>query len=210
MKFGLENGGKNTGIEYRVNLFIISEMCKRIAKNTKVNEFFSCRGSGIHMSYTRLRNILNGMPFEFTSELAMEIEELFGLDKRYFRLDDKDCINIKGIEKGDWEKYFKNGSGHAGNPIENKIMDKLNYISKEWEKMDKLDIDSGLRNICFYFKYGKKNENDTLRIKNMLELLDLTRWNNMDTEDLKKVSAQMDKHSEYIKAYLLCKEINEK
>ena len=181
----------------------------------------------VGISRPRFTRIFSGENFEMAETQSRDISKLFNISADYFKKNGK-LIEIHGIDRDDWKCYFN--SEFRGSVIMDELdeqttpkeeiekwkKEKMARALKVDEKLQELvetnfvanhyDAKTALYRIHYFFKNGVAfTEVSTLnKFLKYLQLLKISDWKALKSnpEEMKKYLDMLEKHYEYINAYL--------
>lgn len=219
---------KENGFNTRVNLFIIRYLYYHMKKaSIFMKEGTKKRQASVDLKeYTlisrqRFARIFQGSNFEITALESKTIAERFNISKEYFKKD-SELIPIYGITQDDWKCYFYESYGKGASVSLHKpsnetnagmenVKDYLKKIIKKKYIIEHYDTSSPVYRIYYFFENGVtyRDTNTLDKLLENLELLKISAWKELatDPDKMKKYFNLLEKHYEYVKAYLKCQEL---
>lgn len=215
------------GFNTRVNLFIIRYLYYHMKKHSCFME----EGKGkrqkskdlkkrVGITRQRFSRIFNGYNFELSGKEAENIAGLFNISTDYFRKNGK-LVEVHGIDRNDWKCYFNrqyNGSVKDVPYTPKERMGRADEVDARLQELVKknfvanhYDTRMALYRIFYFFENGVAfREVSTLnKFLENLQLLKISDWKELKNNpaDMKRYFHLLEKHYEYVNAYLKCREL---
>lgn len=221
---------KDTGFVYIVNLYIINYIYYHMKKHDafiennkgKKSKSYDLFGDIIHISRTRFSRItrIGKGRFELTPLEAEGICNKLGIDMKYFQKEAPVIIEFPGVTAEDWKCYL--------NKIRQIPYEEIDYLSVrvKREKIDRVkealqsatDTDWRTRGvneeenpvfqIWYYFKFNAhlKRKSNVDMMMSFLQEIKFHDWNKVNESKIKECYELLNRHCEFLKAYILLKQ----
>lgn len=214
-----------TGLPIMINLYVIKFIYYHIKKadcfieerkTGKKPKSYEIYGNYIPMSRQRFDRINKGVAFEVSANEANDLIERYGFDERYFRKDNPEYFEIKGLTLTDWKCFYNHrySGGYELPPLcqgneelikikADRIEEVLREVISDFWKSE-LKQDTPVFAICYYFatgtRYGEERAVDKFR-KIMREVR-YSDWNNVELDLLNADFKLLKKHLNYISSVI--------